>query len=208
MTISKGPLAGRMARRAMQIRPNQAGVFDVKADQFLQITDMMGKQVATMVAFNLHDLEEYLSPANTRALNRSMMLTRDHALYTNRNNKIFSILEDAVGRHDILLPPCDAQMYRDNYGIENHFNCMDNFHKALKSRGIEHDRIPDGVNWFMNVGLKARGELEVREPISERNDAVILRANMDALVAICASPNDQSACNGFKPTDILIRVYM
>lgn len=208
MTITKGPLSGRMARRAMQIRSNQAGVFDVKADQFLQITDMLGKQVATMVAFNLHDMEEYFSPANTRAMNRSMMLTSDHALYSNRNNKMFSIIDDAVGRHDILLPPCDAQMYLDNYGIEDHFNCMDNFRKALKSRGITHDRIPDGVNWFMNVGLKARGELEVREPISERNDAVILRAHVDTLVAICASPNDQSPCNGFKPTDILIRVYM
>ena len=208
MTISTGALAGRMARRAMQIRPNQAGVFDVKADQFLQITDMLGKQVAVMIAFNLHDMEEYLSPANTRAMNRSMMLTSEHALYTNRSNKMFSNIEDAVGRHDILLPPCDAQMYRDNYGLENHFNCMDNFAKGLKKHGVTHDRIPDGVNWFMNVGLKARGALEVREPISERNDAVLLRAHMDTLVAICASPNDQSPMNGFKPTDILIRVYM
>jgi uncharacterized protein len=207
MTVGMGPLAGRMARRAMQIRPSQAGVFDVKTDQFLQITDMLGKQVAVMIAFNLHDLEEYMSPANTRAQNRSMMLTSEHALYSNRNNKMFTILEDQVGRHDILLPPCDEQMYRDNYGIENHFNCMDNFRKGLASRGITHDRIPDGVNWFMNVGLKARGELEVRESISERNDAVLLRANMDTLVAVCASPNDQNACNGFKPTDILIRVY-
>lgn len=208
MTINMGPLAGRMARRAMQIRPNQAGIFDVKADQFLQITDMLGKQVAVMIGFNLHDMEEYLSPSATRTINRSMMLTKEHGLYTNRRNKMFSLIEDSVGRHDILLPPCDEQSYRDDYGIENHFNCMDNFRRALTNRGVDHDRIPDSVNWFMNVGLKARGELEVREPISERNDAVILRAHMDTLVAICASPNDQNACNGFKPTDILIRVYV
>lgn len=208
MTISMGPLAGRMARRAMQIRPSQAGVFDVKADQFLQITDMLGKQVAVMIAYNLHDMEEYLSPATTRAINRSMMLTKEHGLYTNRRNKMFSIIEDSVGRHDLLMPPCDEQSYRDDYGAEKHFNCMDNFRKALANRGVTHDRVPDSVNWFMNVGLKARGELEVREPISERNDAVILRAHMDTLVSICASPNDQSPCNGFKPTDILIRVYV
>jgi uncharacterized protein len=207
MTVSMGPLAGRMARRAMQIRPSQAGIFEVKTDQFLQITDMLGKQVAVMIAFNVHDHHEHLSPSNTRAQNRSMMLTSEHALYTNRNNKMFSILEDAVGRHDILLPPCDEQMYRDNYGIENHFNCVDNFRKALATKGITDDNIPDGINWFMNVGLKARGELEIREPISERNDAVLLRAHMDTLVSICASPNDQNPCNGFKPTDILIRVY-
>jgi uncharacterized protein YcgI (DUF1989 family) len=207
MTINMGILAGRMARRAMQIRPSQAGVFDVKADQFLQISDMLGKQVAVMVAFNLHDLDEFLSPANTRAQNRSMMLIKDHSIYSNRNNKMFTILEDSVGRHDILLPPCDAQMYRDNYGIEDHFNCMDNFRTGLARRNYHPTHIPDGVNWFMNVGLKARGELEIREPLSERNDAVLLRAHMDTLVAIGASPNDQNATNGFKPSDILVRVY-
>ena len=80
MTITAGPLAGRMARRAAQIRPSVANVFEVKADQFLQITDMAGKQVADMIALNSHDYDEFLSPAHTRAGNNSIMLQKEHGL--------------------------------------------------------------------------------------------------------------------------------
>ncbi len=209
MSTQLGPLAGRMTRRAMQIRPAQASVFDVKKDQFLQISDMLGKQVAVMTAFNLNDHAEYLSTAHTRSINHSMMLMEGHGLYSNRRNKMFTIIEDRCGRHDILLPACDNRAYLDDYGIENHRNVMDTFETELKRHDISRDQIPiDTVNWFMNVGLKARGALEIREPLSQRNDDVLLKAHMDVLVAITASPNDQNAMNGFKPGDILIRVYM
>ncbi len=43
----------------------------------------------------------------------------------------------------------------------------------------------------------------MREPLSERNSNVILKAHMPLLVALVPSPNDQSPMNAFKPTDIL-----
>jgi uncharacterized protein YcgI (DUF1989 family) len=209
MTIASGPLAGRMARRAAQIRPAKAQAFEVKENQFLQITDMAGKQVADFIAFNLHDFDEYHSPAHTRAANNSLMLQKEHGLFSNRRNRMFTMIEDTVGRHDLLFPSCDARRYLDDYGIAEHLNCRDNFLAALKERGYEfsYDRLPDPVNFFMHVALKARGEFEIREPLSGRNDHVILKAHMDTLVAVSACPQDQNACNGFNPTDVLIRVY-
>lgn len=209
MTVQMGPLHGRMTRRAMQIRPAQGGVFDVKENQFLQISDMLGKQVAVMVAYNFHDHGEFASTAHTRGINHSMMLIKEHGIYSNRRNKMFTIIDDTVGRHDILLPMDDARSYLDDYGIEGHNNSFDNIAKGLASHDITPEQIPiDSINWFMNVGLKARGELEIREPLSGRNGNVILKAHMDTLVAITASPQDQNATNAFKPTDILIRIYM
>jgi hypothetical protein len=209
MATQTGILTGRMTRRAMQVRPNQAGVFDVKENQFLQITDLIGKQVAVMTLLNLHDDGEFLSTAHTRAINRSLMLLKEHGIYSNRRNKMFTIIEDSVGRHDILLPACDPRSYLDDYGVEQHNNVIDNYLKAGQKFELTRERIPlDTVNWFMNVAIKARGELEVREPLSGRNDQVLLKANMDLLVMIAASPQDQNATNGFRPTDILIRVYM
>jgi uncharacterized protein YcgI (DUF1989 family) len=80
---------------------------------------------------------------------------------------------------------------------------------ALKKHEIEREQIPiDVVNWFMHIALKPRGELEVREPLSERNSNVVLKAHMPLLVAVVPSPNDQSPMNGFTPTDILVRIYM
>lgn len=209
MTATTGPLAGRMARRAAQIRPTVANVFEIKADQFLQISDMAGKQVADMIAFNAQDYDEYLSPAHTRAGNNSIMLQKEHGLFSNRRNRMFTLIEDTVGRHDILFPSCDRRRYLDDYGLEDHPSCRANFLKALADKGIDisYDRLPDPINWFMHVAIKARGELEIREPLSGRNDQVLLKAEMDCLVCISACPQDQNACNGFKPTDILIRVY-
>jgi uncharacterized protein YcgI (DUF1989 family) len=72
---------------------------------------------------------------------------------------------------------------------------------------IEPDQLPDPINFFMNVGFKAGGELDIREPLSNRNDNVLLKALMDCLIVISACPNEQSPMNGFKPTDLLVRVY-
>lgn len=200
-------LAGRVPRRATQVRPHAPTAFELKEGQYLQISDVSGKQVANLIAFGAADQNEYLSTAHTRQINNSLMLIQGMTIYSNRRNAMLVLLDDTVGRHDILLPADDARSYRDDYGIEEHVNTLDNFVKALAPWGIGADRIPSPVNWFMNVGLKARGELEVREPISERNDKVLLRALMDLIVAVSANPNDQNATNGFNPTDILVRVY-
>jgi len=207
LTGSQHILFGRIPRRAAQIRPTAPIAFPVKEGQLLQITDVQGKQVADMVAFNRHDIKEFLSTSHTRAINNSLMLVQGMTLYSNRRNPMLVLIEDTVGRHDILFPSCDPRRYLDDYGIEDHPNCRDNFYQVLKEYGVEYDYLPDPVNWFMNVGLKARGEFEIREPLSERNDYVLLKAMMDLIVAVSACPQDQNACNAFNPTDILIRVY-
>lgn len=208
MMDSTDILAGRMPRRAAQIRPSAPDVFEILEGQYLQINDVEGKQVSEMVAFNLHDMREMLSTSHTRGINNSMMLVKDMNIYSNRRNAMFALIEDTVGRHDMLLPSCDRRRYLDDYGLVNHPGCRDNFFRELQPWNVDYDRIPDPINFFMNVGLRARGEFEIREPLSERNDYVILRALMDMVVGVSACPQEQSAATGFNPTDILIRVYM
>jgi uncharacterized protein YcgI (DUF1989 family) len=208
-TSDDNPLLGRIARKAAQVRPRQAVVFDMRADQFLQITDVVGKQVANFIAFNRDDLEEYLSTSVTRAANNAFMLRVGDGLYSNRRNRMFTIVRDDVGRHDLLLPACDARRYLDDYGIAEHANCRDNFLRAMRDKGytVADDHLPDPINWFMHVAIKARGELEIREPFSNRGDAVLLKAHMDTVFAVSACPQDQNASNAFTPTDVLVRVY-
>jgi uncharacterized protein YcgI (DUF1989 family) len=59
----------------------------------------------------------------------------------------------------------------------------------------------------MYVTIKQRGELEIREPLAEKNDFVVLKALMDVVVAVSACPQDLTPTNGGKPTDIMLRVY-
>jgi uncharacterized protein len=200
-------LKSRIPKRSTLVRPEFPTAFLLREGDFLQITDVQSKQVATMVAFNQHDPDERLSTAHTRSGNNSLVLINDMVVYSNRHNPMMVLLEDTCGRHDILYPACDVQTYISDYGIEHHANCRDGLHQVLKTRGIAYDDIPDPVNWFMNVGLRQRGRFEVREPLSERGDYVLLRATMDMIVAVASCPQDQNAANAFRPTDIQVRIY-
>jgi uncharacterized protein YcgI (DUF1989 family) len=200
-------LTGRVPRRVTQVRPLVPTAFELAEGELLQIVDVQGKQVADFVAFSKDDLGEYLSTSHTRSTNKSLMLSKEMTLYSNRRNPLLFLLEDTVGRHDLLYPACDQRGYLVDYGVADHPGCRDNFFTVLEPYGADYDHIPDPVHWFMHVGLKARGEFEIREPLSEPTDYVLLRAMMDLIVAVSACPQDQNACNAFNPTDILVRVY-
>ncbi|MBX6343256.1 MAG: urea carboxylase-associated family protein, partial [Thermomicrobiaceae bacterium] len=86
MVAGENILAGRIPMRAAQVRPTVPYACEVKEGQFLQITDMEGKQVADFIAFNAHDFNEWLSTSHTRAINNSLMLVKGMTLYSNRRN--------------------------------------------------------------------------------------------------------------------------
>lgn len=199
-------VGGRLAIKARQVRPGQAFALEVKREQLFQVTDVSGKQVADFVAFGLDDREEFLSTAVTRSANGSVMLQQGMTLYSNRRAAMFELVEDTVGRHDLLFAACDPRRYEE-LGEPGHANCRTALAGALEAYGVAYDRVPDPINWFMNVAIRQRGELEIREPLSERNDKVVLRALKDVVVAVSACPQDKNATNGFSPSEILLRVY-
>jgi uncharacterized protein YcgI (DUF1989 family) len=199
-------LTGRMAIKARLIHPGQAQAVEVGEGQLLQITDVKGKQVGDFVAFNLADPAEHLSVAATRSMNTNIMLQKGMTLYSNRRTPMFELVEDTVGRHDMLFAACDPKRY-EALGVPDHASCRAALAGVLASFGIDFDRVPDPINWFMNVAIRQRGELEVREPLSESNDHVLLRALLPAMIAISSCPQELNPTNGMNPTDILIRVY-
>ena len=199
-------LTGKTPIRARQIRPGQGQAVEVKAGHLLQVQTVQGKQVADFVAFTVGDTEEYLSTSATRSVNASIIPRQGMKLYSNRRQPMFELVEDTVGRHDMLYACCDPVRY-ESLGSPGHANCREALADAMSSYGVGFDRIPSPINWFMNVSIMQRGELEIREPLAEKGDYVILRALKDVIAAVSACPQDLIATNGFKPTDILIRVY-
>jgi uncharacterized protein YcgI (DUF1989 family) len=61
------------------------------------------------------------------------------------------------------------------------------------------------VNWFANISIKSKGELEVGESLAEPNDTVVLKALTDLIVVVGARPN--LAGTGITPSDLLVRVF-
>ncbi len=174
--------------------------------EFLQVIDLQGKQVGDFTAYNAYDTTEYLSPSHMRICLGHIAPQLGRPFYTNRRRPIFTLVEDTVGRHDTLAAPCDRERYLYDYGIEGHANCRDNLLRALSPYGI--GRPPDSViNIFQNTPVLPDGSIGIEEPLSRAGDYILLRAEMDAIVAVSACPQDQNPLNGWNPTDLMLVVF-
>ena len=199
-------LNGKTPIRARHIRPGEGQAVEMKTGELLQIQTLQGKQVADFVAFTQGETDEFLSTSVTRAANATIVPKLGMMLYSNRRQPMFEIVEDTVGRHDMLYACCDPIRY-EKLGAPGHANCREALASALESYGIGYDRIPSPINWFMNVSIQQRGELEIREPLAEKDDYVVLRALKDVIAAISACPQDFGPTNASNPTDLAVRVY-
>jgi uncharacterized protein len=199
-------LKDRLMVKQRQVRPGMAEAVELREGELLQIIDVDGKQVADCVVFASGDQHEWGSTAVTRSSNENVMLTMGKQFWSNRRRPLLELVEDTVGRHDILYACCDPVRY-EKLGAPDHANCRTALAEALTPWTIGRDRVPDPINWFMNVAIKQRGELEIREPLSEADDYVVVKALTDVIVAVSACPQDLVATNGMMPTNIAIRVY-
>lgn len=199
-------LNDRLLVRQRSIRPGVAEAVELAEGELLQIIDVEGKQVADFVAFATGDAGEWGSTSVTRSANDNVMMTLGKEIYSNRRRPLLELLEDTVGRHDMLFACCDPIRY-EKLGAPGHANCRQALAESLAGRGIGPDSVPDPINWFMNVAIKQRGELDIRQPLSVAGDYVVLKALAPVVAAVSACPQDLAPTNGGKPTDIVIRVY-
>jgi uncharacterized protein len=186
----------------LTIIPPRNGVsFIWKKGQQLTVVDMQGEQVSDLICFNLDDKSEYLSSGRTIDYAETIYLTKGHPFYSNRSQIMFDMVEDTVGRHDFLLTPCSADMFRIIYGHAHpHRGCFGNLCEALKGYGIRPDDIPVTFNIFMHVAVNgATGKLSVLPPKSKAGDHITLLARMDLLVGLTACSAEMSNNYSFKP---------
>lgn len=199
-------LNSKTLSKARHVPPGVAQTLAVKAGQYVQILTIEGKQVADFVAFNANDLGEYVSTSHTRAANMNVVPQLGMSLFSNRRQPVLEIVEDTVGRHDMLIAACDPKRY-DDLGAPGHASCRQALFDALAGYDVSFDHMPDPINWFMNVAIKQKGELEVRQPLAEAGDYVLLKALTDMVVAVSACPQDLNDTNGGKPSPLRIAVY-
>jgi len=186
----------------LSIIPSRSGVSLVlKKGEKLKVTDIEGEQVSDMVCYNLHDTGEYLSSGRTIDYAETIFLTKGHPFYSNRSNVMLKMIEDTVGRHDFLLTPCSAEMFRIIYGhTDPHRGCHGNLCAHLASYGITSDDVHTAFNIFMHVAIDGEtGHVSVLPPKSKAGDYVIFEAEMDLIVGLTACSAGLSNNFSFKP---------
>lgn len=188
--------------QTLNIIPPRSGTsFILRKGQHLKIVDLEGEQVSDLVCYNAHDVAEYLSSGRTIDYAETIFLTKDHDFYSNRSNIMFRMVEDTVGRHDFLLTPCSAEMFRIIYGHKDpHHGCFGNLCTALSSYEILPDHIHTTFNVFMHVEIDGTsGKLKVLPPKSNAGDYIILEASMDLIIGLTACSAEMSNNYSFKP---------
>lgn len=186
-----------------RIPPRQGVAFELKRHQRLRVIDPLGEQVADLLAYSRTDVGEVLSSGRSIDYAARIYLTTGDLLYSNRSNVLLEILSDTVGRHDFLLTPCSAEMFRIIYGDEHpHQGCFGNLAAALAPFGVSADNIPVAFNIFMNVRVSGdTGSVSVMPPLSKPGDSILFEARQDLIIGLTACSAGQSNNFSYKPID-------
>ncbi len=194
------------------IMPGEARAYVVKKGQLVQILDVRGRECSDFQAFDLRALEQKrlrdIDPTTTRSLTGSLYPNPGlFAKYFSVDHKaLVEIVQDTVGRHDSFNLACTARYYEDA-GYPGHVNCSDNLNIQAEPYEIDARAGWPAINFFFNTMLDADHCLLSDEPWSRPGDYVLLRALEDLVCFSTACPCDIDAANGWKPTEVQVRVY-
>ena len=169
----------------------------VQRGQLLTVINTHGEQVVDTWAFVRHDLREFMSMEHTRATLVKIMPGVGDCLYTTRRRPILKIVEDtSPGIHDTLMAACDSYRYGLLGCTEYHDNCTDNLGAAMHALGLTPPETPSPLNLFMNIPWQSTGELSFDPPVTRPGDSITFEAQLGAVVAFSACPQDILPING------------
>jgi aminomethyltransferase len=196
----------------LRIDKATARSYEVKADQFIQIIDVEGKQCSDFLAFHRRKLEDGLERGLDATVTRTLMGNAyptpglQGKFYDADMEPLVEVVRDTVGRHDTFALACNARYYED-MGYPGHVNCTDNFNGQIDTYGIAARKGWPALNFFFNTAFTSDNVLVTDEPWSRPGDYVLLRAMTDLVCASSACPDDVDPANAWDPTDIHVRVY-
>ena len=176
----------------------------VTAGQTVRVVNTHGEQVVDTWAFNRADLSEFMSMEHSRGTLKRLRPRPVDALLSTHRRPILTMMEDTSGGiHDTLMAACDRYRYIELGCAGHHDNCTDNLAQGLAELGLVPPETPSPLNLFMNIPWTAEGALSFDPPVSTPGSFVTLRAEMDAVVAFSACPQDILPINGRagKPTE-------
>ncbi|MCB5162824.1 DUF1989 domain-containing protein [Marinomonas algarum] len=198
--------------REFRIPHSSATRYQVKAGEWIQVMDVEGKQCSDFIAFDQEALEQgkeiMLDEVGTRsAMSRSMPTPGLYSKFCDPYQQtMLELVQDTVGHHDSFLYACNAKVYEDS-GYFDHANCTDNINQALQGTGVAPRFGWPAINFFFNTEASDCGDIGFAEPFSRAGDYVLLRATRDLLCVSTSCSDDVDAANGWRPTDIHIRIY-
>ena len=199
---NEGPLP---PETELVVGADRAGAVVARCGQLLTVTDIEGRQPAALFAITLTDPREFLSPHHTRVFSNSFVLRLGMRLVTNRRRPILVLGKDTVDTNDLLLPAVDRD-YLARHGHPGRAGAEENARRAFADAGVEPPKLPDPVNLFLNVGLRADGSIVPGPLRSRAGDHVTFRVVIDATFVVATIAKDVGHWSEGPSTPLALRV--
>jgi uncharacterized protein YcgI (DUF1989 family) len=194
--------------RELRIAAGTGAGLRVAAGEYVQVVDVEGRGCADFFALAAADPTEYLSAAHTRVAIDRLFPRVGQSFFSSLRRPLLQLEEDRTpGVHDMLFAACDPARYAQ-YGMPGHASCAENFRSALRALGTSCSHVPQPVNFFMNVAVRADGSVSFGPPQTEAGDFVLLRAFVDCLVVLSACPQQWNPATNYHPSDLVTRVLV
>jgi uncharacterized protein YcgI (DUF1989 family) len=165
-----------------------------------RVIDPEGGQVGDLFAFCADDVSEYHSAEHTRVFVNRLFPLPGEQFVTNRRRPILTLeRDDSPGIHDLLCAACDPARY-EGLGVEGwHASCQENLRTAMAALGHPEVEVPQPINLFMNIPVRADGSIGWEPALTRPHDSITFRAERDCLVVLSACPQDIVVINNHAP---------
>ena len=199
-----------MSRRVLfewVMQPGTGKAIELLAGQILRVEQVEGFQCVDFNCFNLHDYKEFMHCGRTRTVH-GFHPTKGGFLWSAppRERALIYILEDTVGRNDVLFPRCSAYVYESAYGFDAHTNCHDIQAEAQREYGLTPDDVHDSFNMFMCTEVSRDGRATITRQESRPGDHVDLLALVDVLAVpnVCGADVMRTSNFALKPVRLTV----
>ncbi len=117
------------------------------------------------------------------------------------------MIQDTVGRHDTFNLACTSALLRGR-GLLRPCQLLGQLQqRAGKPIDVGNHRGWPAINFFYNTNVDAHNNIWFDEPWSRPGDYVLMRALTDLVCGASSCPDDIDPANGWKLSEILVRVY-
>ena len=186
--------------KRIKIPARSAVAVEVTIGQIFRVVNSEGGQVVDLWAFNLQDVNEFLSMSHSRTATYRLMFRSGDTLVSNYFNPIIGFLEDrSPGKHDTLHAACSTGSFKYFGEDAGHPNCQSNLLRCLQDRGFDLKTIPDPWNLFEHTTLGEDLTLRDESASAKPGDYVELRAEQQLLVVCSACPSTIGTISGDVP---------
>jgi hypothetical protein len=186
------------------MQPGSGKAIELLAGQILRLEQVEGLQCVDFNCFNLHDYKEFMHCGRTRTVH-GFHPTKGAFLWSAppRERALLYILEDTVGRNDVLFPRCSAYVYESAYGFDAHTNCHDIQAEAQREYGLTPDDVHDSFNLFMCTEVTRDGRATITRQESRAGDYVDLLA-LVAVPNVCGADVMRTSNFALKPVRLTV----